>query len=261
MSTRIAWLVTSVVVASIACSKDDEMGEEEFCPEYARTECATVGTWCASSTPDACVSTRTAACQQRASAWKSASRPFNAGNARACIDKVKSVYGALPISPENLRALNETCSRVYQGVVPANGACTVDFDCQGGLICDKGVNLCGTKRVVAAGAGCANVGEVCPAGQTCKPSGQLKLCQARATAGMACSAADPCLESLRCTAASMCEARLAASSACTSDDDCASGYCDTFAGVCATFLIFAPDSASCRSYFGTSSTADGSAAL
>src|SRR5688500_17109801 len=99
MSTRIAYLVASIAVVSAGCSKDDEMGEEEFCPEYARTECATVGTWCAPSTPDACLTMRTAACQQRASAWKSASRPFNAKNAQSCIDKVKAVYATLPILP------------------------------------------------------------------------------------------------------------------------------------------------------------------
>lgn len=257
-TTRIALSLAAVTLFVSGCTKEDEMGEEEFCTEYARTECATVGTWCASATPDACNSTRAAACQQRAAAWKSASRPFNPKNAQICIDKVKAVYATTPISAENLRALDDTCARVYQGVVARNAACTVSPDCAEGMICDKG--LCGPRVVVAVGGGCANVGEVCPTGQTCKASGALRLCQARAAAGMACSAEEPCLESLRCGAGGTCEARLPLSSACTSDGDCVlptggPGYCDPYVNLCTTGLAFAPTSKSCEAFTGAVSAA------
>ena len=254
--TRLGLLVAcpvALILSSLSCSKDEDMAETEFCPEYARTECATVGERCVAATNEACIATRTTACEQRAAAWKAGGRPFSGKNAAACLEKLKSTYALSTINAENLRALDDTCSRVYPGTAPANSACTVDHDCAGSLICDK--MLCGARKVVAAGAGCANVGEQCPAGQICKLGPQsLRLCQARQAAGMPCSASEPCLESLRCDGTS-CVARLKTSEACTQDGDCESSYCDPYRMICAPGLAFALGSDSCRAFMSGTAAA------
>jgi hypothetical protein len=258
-STSTSFLVCAVghlVLLSAGCKEEEKpLSEQQFCVEYARRECAMVTTWCAFPSADACHKVRASACEVRTAAWKSATRPYRAENTRACLDKVSAVYASQPISADNLKSVESICARVYGGNVAANAACTSDVECQKDLICDKG--FCGPRKVVAAGAGCSNLGEVCPAGQWCKPATGMSgfsFCQKRQDKGMTCSATDPCLETYRCSGT--CIDRLPLSAACTGHDDCspAAAICDPYAKVCVPALGFAIGSISCQAFMGTGGT-------
>lgn len=234
------------------CSKSDDPGmtEEQFCQEYGKRECAAVIPLCA-YTAASCESVRVKDCQARVGVWKTATggnRPFRAGNAQACLDKVKEVYGTMPITGLAQRGLDETCARVFQGTAKSLEACAVDLDCDGSQICDK--KLCAEKKPVAAGAFCANPGEICVAGESCKAGGASAVlqCSKRKAVGEACSTADPCLETLRCTGT--CAEKVALGVMCLQGEDCSSGYCSPFSQKCSGGLSFAEGSDSCRAYMG-----------
>jgi hypothetical protein len=172
---------------------------------------------------------------------------------------VSAVYASQPISAEGLRSVETTCARVYQGNVAAQATCSNDYECVKDLICDK--SHCGPRKMVGAGEGCANVGEVCPAGQVCKASaGGFAFCQKRQEKGMSCSAAEPCVESLRCSGGT-CIDRLPPASVCTQHDDCAmiAPICDPYAGRCVSTLNFAVDSLSCRAFMSGGAAPDAAA--
>ncbi len=248
-----SFLALLALVASACSTPDDKpKTEDEFCQDYAKRECANVGAWCAFATMDACHATRAAICRDRGAMWKTGSRSFRPNQIKACLEKVTSVYASLPISYDNLRALEDTCARVYQGSVKLNGNCVITYECEGDLVCDKGA--CGVKKVVAAGGGCANVGEACVSGYACKASQGRQLCEKRQDVGMACGSADPCLEALRCTGS--CVPRLKLSSPCTQHDDCElpHGFCEPYAKICTAGLIFAPGTESCRAFMGATAS-------
>ena len=247
------------LLMSTGCSRDEDkpLTEQQFCLEYARRECAMVTTWCAFPSADACHAARASACQQRSAQLKSGTRPFRPENTRACLDKVSAVYASQPITADGLRSVETICARVFSGNVAARAACTIDYECEKDLVCDKG--FCGTRKMVAAGEGCSNVGEVCPASQTCKPApmGGFSFCQKRQEAGMACSASEPCLETLRCSGT--CIERLPLAAACSQHEDCAltAAICDPYAKICVPTLNFAINSDSCRAFMNTGPAADG----
>lgn len=235
---------------------DDPMTEDEFCEEYARHECTGAGALCLAPVAG-CLPVRALACRQRVAEVKTAARPYVAANAPRCLDRVREAYAKPPISAETLRGVNEVCARVFQGSVKPTQLCTVDYECEKDLICDKG--RCGARREVAASGGCANIGEVCPRTQYCKLSPDIYLCSPRPERGMACSATEPCLDTLRCVGT--CEERVPAGTACTGDGDCQTGYCDPYARICSPGLSFAYRSDSCRAFFGdTVGGPDGGAA-
>jgi len=127
--------------------------------------------------------------------------------------------------------------------------CTMDHDCDVDLICDKG--RCGTTKRVSPGAGCANVGEICPRGEYCTSAKGVPACGKRQGKGQPCASNDICLESLRCGASALCEDRLAIGSGCTVNDDCATHYCSPYSAVCEMELNFARNSDSCRGFLAT----------
>jgi hypothetical protein len=240
------------VLALGACNLGKSMTEDEFCKEYGKRECAKVAGYC-EFTASSCEPLRVTACQQMAAASKTGSRKFNADNADRCLDQVNKTYGTIPIMPPQLDALDRACSRVFSGAAKANEACTVDFDCDGDLVCDKG--RCGAAKVVASGGGCANVGETCPKGEYCTNSTGLYQCTRKQAAGATCSDSQPCVETLRCTGT--CTARAEVGATCASDDECASGYCTPYPAPgtprkCSSGLSFAAGSTSCQAYMGTS---------
>jgi hypothetical protein len=243
------------VIAWGGCSLGKSMTEDQFCQEYAKRECGKVAGYC-NFPASSCEPVRAAACQQMASASKTGNRKFNSDNADRCLDQVNKTYGGIPITPDKLEALDTACSRVFSGGAKANDACTIDFDCAGDLICDKG--RCGARRVVAAGGGCANIGETCPKGQYCSNATGLYQCTAKLAAGATCSDSQPCVESLRCTGT--CTARSEMGATCASDDECTSGYCTAYPAPgtprkCGNGLSFAEGSASCTAYMGAGTDA------
>lgn len=235
-------------VAVNACDKgDDPLTEEQFCLEYAKRECAEVGKECGFE-PSVCEPIRATACRLFAASQKSAMRQYVPGNVDACLSQTSTAYKDLPITPMELQALEDVCSRVFQGTAPAAAPCEVDYDCDGTMICDKG--RCGTAKQVASGAGCSNLGERCPQGESCTKTNDFYMCTKRREKGMTCSATEPCLERYRCIGT--CVDKLPLSSGCFEHSDCVSDYCSPYGNVCGQYLNFAYDSASCRAFMATS---------
>jgi hypothetical protein len=226
------------------------MTEDQFCQEYAKRECAKVANYC-SFAASSCEPSRLDNCKSMAAHSKTGARQFNADNADRCLKQVDTAYATLPIDATKLAALDAACGRVFSAGAKANEACTVDFDCDGDLICDKA--HCGSRKIVAAGAGCANVGEVCPTGQYCSNASGLFNCTPKQAQGATCSDTQPCTEKLRCTGT--CAARLAIGMLCNSDDECESLYCNPYAAAgarkCGAGLSFSDGSPSCLAFMGS----------
>ncbi len=247
---------TWIVIVSLAgCQLTKSMTEAEFCQEYGKRECAKVADICAFPAAS-CEPVRQAACQQMAAASKTGTRTFNPDNADRCLKQVDATYVNFPVDAARLATLDRTCARVFSGTVKANEACTIDYDCQGDLICDKG--RCGVARKVASGGGCANIGETCPAGEYCNTAGGIPTCAKRQAAGATCSDTQPCVEDLRCTGT--CGARLAIGMTCTADDECQSLYCNPYPAAgsprkCGPGLSFSDGSPSCAAFMGSGAPA------
>jgi hypothetical protein len=196
---------------------------------------------------------RQAACADRAQNEEAAQRPFDPGNADACLAKVSAVFGVLKeglaIPAKDYQSLVEECARVFHGDAKANDLCGVNADCSGTMVCDKG--RCGTWRQVQPDTGCANIGEYCPQSYTCSRVSETWFCATRPGLGAECSPEGACLEDLRCDNG-ICAARLGIGFACQADGDCATGFCEPFALKCGNDVRFADTSPACQAYQPTS---------
>jgi hypothetical protein len=232
-----------------ACGVGDApMTRALFCQEASQGECRSVSPACLVDESD-CLTARLAVWTAIARDQESKGRLFDPANADACLAKVKAVYGVLAnnlaIKAKDVRALNETCARVFHGGAEANEPCGDDSDCTGTWVCDKG--RCGSLRQVGPGEGCANIGEYCAQGYTCSASSGVWMCVARAGIGAACSAESACLENLRC-ANGACADGLAIGLVCQKDEDCASGFCEPYAHKCGNDIRFAPETPACLAF-------------
>jgi hypothetical protein len=245
-ATTLCALTVLVFGLGAGCNRGDgPMTEQKFCEEYARIECSKVAAFC-SFNPANCEPSRLSICIATARTLKSGGHQFNPGNTDRCLKKLEEAYRVLPISAAMLKDVDDQCTRVFEGTAKPAEACVADYDCADGLICDKG--RCGALKVVASGAGCANIGEVCPKGEYCTANSGIFLCTRRQQQGMACSPAQPCVENLRCR--DTCVPRLDIQDMCSSDDDCLSGYCNRYVTTrtCGLGLTFSPESPSCVYY-------------
>jgi hypothetical protein len=250
-TVRVCWLGAFVAVLG-ACNQDDGPGEEmRFCNLLAQRECDTIALSC-SRERTTCITIRSAVCETRAEASRSAGRSFVSRNAGPCLDQTRATYAKPLIQAADFQMLEEKCGRVFEGSAGNNDPCIADADCRGPLVCDK--RRCGELKTVAANANCGNPGERCPAEQYCKQGDGFFACTPRNVAGAVCSTNGECAEGLRCRGMA-CVPKLMLDAECAGDDDCLSGYCDPYppAGrtrTCATGLNFARFSPSCDGYFG-----------
>jgi hypothetical protein len=234
----------------------------DFCLEYAKRECGPTAAICSRSAAE-CEPIRRAACMAFVAPLQDgAGRVFRSDNAEGCLEQLEETYKKSLITAADLASLRSKCDRVVEGAGVANASCGAHQDCRSPLVCDKG--RCGPERVVAAGANCANPGEVCQPTEYCKTADGLSVCAARGDKNAACSATLPCKPSFRCGAAATCADKAAANAPCTIDDECATGYCNPYApasvgNTCLPGLSFSPFSPSCEAYFGPSPTPDGGA--
>ncbi len=232
-------------------STDKYSTADKFCEAKGEEECQ-VAPRCG-VTEASCLAARKAECLRVVAASTTAVRQYRPGHAQACIDKTRSVYQANVITPADFAVLNDVCARVVQGEVKAQAACTVSYDCEKSLICDK--MFCASRVVKSGGQPCASAGEVCAAGSYCSGAGAAQQCAAKKAMGDACNPALPCLETLRChPTLNTCQPRLALGEACVSSDDCAAAapFCDPFNGnKCSPGLSFASMAPSCGAYGGT----------
>jgi hypothetical protein len=244
-------VILPVLVLLTSCgSEPDPLSANAFFQKRPAAECAAVSSACL-VTESACVVGRAAEYTAEYQAALRAARDFVPPQAESCLARVEDVYGKLDqgkvaIRAADYQAMTSVCANVYRGSSVANGPCQADVDCVGALICDKG--YCATRKLVAAGAGCANPGESCPQGSYCRYANGVWLCSAKVGAQGDCTVA-PCIETLRC-AAGVCVARLGIGEACAADSDCSSGFCEPFAARCAEDIRFANGSAACRAMGG-----------
>jgi hypothetical protein len=242
-----AWFALCALVGAGCIRSDAAMTEERFCQEYARIECGKVSSFC-SFNPATCQSIREATCRESAGRLKGGGHQFNPGNTDPCLKKLEEAYKVPFISAALLKGVDDTCIRVFEGTAKANEPCAADYDCAGGLICDKG--HCGTLKVVASLSGCANIGERCQPGEFCTNDtpGMLFMCVRRLGQGAPCSLSRPCADGLRCQ--DTCVPKLDTQGTCTTDEDCQSGYCNRYVDkrTCGLGLTFSPESPSCVAY-------------
>jgi hypothetical protein len=242
-----------LVLAVAGCGGDTKsLTEDQFCTEWAERECGQVAAKCVIKEGD-CQPVRKKVCQDFAAAAKATStaRKYVAGNTSTCLSRLNAIYGSSQIDPDDWSSMREACQRVFQGEAKADDKCTIDYDCEGTLICDKG--RCAKKNTQNM-TNCSNPGFLCSTGKYCKRDGDTFICEARIAQGIACSAAEPCLESLRCDGT--CQPELDDGAKCTSDADCKSNFCSPFTGVCLKFVTFAMGSSSCNAFTSSSSTPD-----
>jgi hypothetical protein len=223
------------------------MTEEQFCQQYARIECDKVSALC-NFDPTVCQPIRNDACRANAASLKGTGHQFNPSNTGDCLNKLTDSFKTLPILPATLQQVDDSCARVFGGTAKATELCSADYDCAGGLVCDKG--HCGTLHTVSSGGGCANIGERCPSSEFCTNDtpNQLYLCVKRVEQGAPCSLTHPCADGLRCR--DVCVPKLKLQDACTVDEDCQSDYCTPYIPnpSCGVGLTFSPLSASCVVY-------------
>jgi len=205
-------------LALAACnSQPPPLTPTEYCNQYAQDVCAGVSPICL--IPQAsCMTTQLQVCTLRAQ--ENVGRDFLPPNAAAHLGKVNAAYSRVQqdgsITASDFQAMEQARSRVYRGTIMANAACLSDADCLDGLICDKG--FCGTLRVVAPGAQCANIGETCPQGSYCSNATGIWVCT---------------------------QSQLDFGEACSSDQDCSSGFCEPYAALCAQDVRFANGNPDC----------------
>ena len=206
-----------------------------FCNQKAEKECGTATTGVASNcgaTVAACTAARVTVCLAATAAQMSLTRPFHPENISACLSKTAAAYQAATVTPALRLAMDEACARVFSGSnkgAATDPACTNDYECVSPLICDRAI--CAKKTSSAANDFCNDPGATCPTDQYCTGVSPAAKCTPKKTAGLACSATAPCIDTLRC-AAGACVDKVAIGLACTSDDDCAvtAPYCDPFNG-------------------------------
>jgi hypothetical protein len=257
MKLRCLVLLLGPLLAS-GCGEDNKtLTPTEFSSRYAQDMCNAISTACM-VTETSCMAEQLSQRSQKDQDAVAKGRTFQPSNAQSCLDQVNNVYGKLQQGTVALKAsesqsLDLVCKDVYRGGRLANEACNADEDCIMGLICDasKGTptGRCGAKTEVSAGAGCANIGEVCPTGSYCGNSAGIFVCQPKMDLAMPCSATVPCIESLRC-AGGLCLAQLALGEACTADQDCATGFCEPYEKLCAGDLRFAHGTLACSNMAG-----------
>jgi hypothetical protein len=235
-----------LLLAAAGCSNEPApITPTEFFQQRAEATCSAISSACL-ITEASCVAGRVADSMDEYQNQLSKLRDFVPANAEACLRKVREVYGkldqgAVALKANDYNAMETVCERVYRGTRSANESCAFDADCTDDLICDKG--FCGIAKIVAPGAGCANIGETCPQGSYCSAGTGVWFCTPKAPTQTDCTLS-PCLETLRC-AAGICVARLGVGEPCASSEDCASTFCEPYAGRCADDIRFANGSAAC----------------
>jgi hypothetical protein len=254
MLTRIlGFVAVSSFVALAACSSEDEPpaakypAVDSFCDAKAKEECQ-VAVNCAAN-EKTCANTRKTKCLEFAAAAQTGTRAYRTKQGETCVDKTKETYAKKSaITPDDIKKLDEVCQKAFQGTVKSGQACTINYDCEGDLICDK--NECAKKVEKKEGEGCANAGEVCATGSRCTQAtaGASFKCNPLKKKGELCNAAnDPCIEGLRCD--NTCIDAFGSGEPCDpAGKDCgtAAPYCDPAIGnKCGPGFIAAPGAAAC----------------
>ncbi len=237
MNTRNLLSVIAIggIVALVACSSTEEdkfASSDSFCSSKAEAECNGLAQKCG-ATVDACKTERTGLCKTGVVTAQGQGRTYKAGKVQDCLDSINNTYrnGATSVTQEAETGTDAVCARVLGGSKAELQACTSTYECDGSLVCDKGV--CAPEEKVAMGKQCNNAGQVCESGSYCQQQGATKFCNAKNALAAACSADAPCAETLRCLTGH-CAERVTAGQPCDNDGECgaAAPYCDTATKKC-----------------------------
>ncbi len=237
MNTRNLLSVIAIggIVALVACSSTEEdkfASSDSFCSSKAEAECNGLAQKCG-ATVDACKTERTALCKTGVVTAQGQGRTYKAGKVQDCLDSINNTYrnGATSVTQEAETTTDAVCARVLGGSKAELQACTNTYECDGSLVCDKGV--CAPEEKVAMGKQCNNAGQVCESGSYCQQQGATKFCNAKNALAAVCSADAPCAETLRCLTGH-CAERVTAGQPCDNDGECgaAAPYCDTATKKC-----------------------------
>ena len=237
-------------VALVACSSTEEdkfASSDAFCKAKSDAECNGLAKKCGASL-DACSKARVSTCNNAAAAAANQGRSYRSNAAQDCIDSINSTYknNGNDVTPKGEVETTTVCERVFSGSKKASDACANTFECEGSLICDKGV--CIKEEKVNVGAQCNNAGQVCETGVAyCQPRGAAKFCVESNKLNEACKADAPCIDSLRCVT-DRCVAKVTAGNPCDNDGECATEapYCDATAKKCRP--KYESTSAACKLY-------------
>jgi hypothetical protein len=288
------WLLGSFAVVAVvaACSSsstpDPYPDVNAFCSGLADAECTKAAGYCGVDVT-ACKTARTAKCNSLAAGTASqtaevdpftavtSSRKYTSGSVPDCLNATKSLYDQQAgITAAQFKAQQDKCNLVFQGSGTMSSACTSDFDCSGGLICDK--TVCAPKTPGTAMSFCNSPGQTCDDSTYCgAPSGAgNRVCTARPGSGQACSnggagtgggggggdggtgggggtssIAIPCASGFTCANA-VCTTAFASGAACTSSEQCATAasLCDPSINKCDSGLLLGGGSAACKYYGG-----------
>lgn len=210
------------VIALAACSSSDDdslSSADSFCAAKAEAYCNNGLEKRCLTTSDACQKDQAAACNSAASAAAAQGRSYRSSQAQTCIDSVKNTYrnGASEVTAALETETATICDRVFTGSTKENATCTETYECEGSLICDKGI--CITKSTVGLGGQCNNAGAVCDDQSYCQPQGQTRFCVAKNKLGDSCGADAPCIASLRCLTG-RCAALVPRGNPCDTDNQC-----------------------------------------
>jgi hypothetical protein len=256
-----AYGISAVLALVGAGCKSDEPSPTiaSFCTQKADRECGTANKGMAANCGAdlaTCKVTRTANCVNWASPQLTASRPIRPENIGNCLDKTSDAYAGTIVTPDKIAIMNDACSRVFSGNIPANSllACHSDYECAANLICDQA--NCVKKTAPGVNGFCSDPGTVCPANQYCAPVGAFKKCAPSKQGGEVCDAATPCVDAFRCGSAGICVAKATINTPCSSNVDCAveAPYCDPYYPTgcsCRPGFTPSPTSPECASFGNT----------
>ncbi|MDB4942812.1 MAG: hypothetical protein JWP97_2346 [Labilithrix sp.] len=239
------------VIALAACSSDDDdkfASSDKFCVAKAEAACNNLAKKCTASV-ESCKTDQVGICNSAAAAAASQGRSYHSSQAQACIDSINETYknSAVDVTAALEAKTATVCERVFTGSLKENAACTTTFECEGSLICDKGI--CITETKVGLGGQCNNAGAVCDGASYCQQQGQTRFCVAKNTKDQSCGADAPCIDTLRCVSG-RCVDLVPARSPCDTDSECAVDgvelYCATSTKTCQA--KFESSSAACKDY-------------
>ena len=238
------------VVALVACSSTEEdkfASSDAFCSSKAEAECnGFQGDRCAVPI-EACKTKRTGVCKTGVVAAQGQGRTYKPGAVQDCLDAINKTYpktGSQP-TPEAEKAAAAVCDRVLSGSKKELTACANTYECDGALVCDKGI--CAPEEKVSVGKQCNNAGQVCETGSYCQQQGATKFCNAKNKLNDSCTPDAPCDETLRCLT-NHCAERVATGGKCDTDSECAAtaSYCDAVTKTCRP--RYESSSAACKEF-------------
>jgi hypothetical protein len=223
------------VVVLVACSStetDKFASSDSFCTAKAEAECNGLAKKCG-ATVEACKTKRASTCNTGGATAAGQGRSYRANSAQDCIDSVNSTYknNANDVTVDNEAETSKVCERVFSGAKAESEQCTNTFECQGALICDKGV--CIKEEKVALKGQCNNAGQICEKSTYCQQQGATKFCNPSNKLDEACKVDAPCIDTLRCVS-NRCVAKVTGGNPCDNDGECAAEapYCDAVAKKC-----------------------------